>query len=91
MYIFFCRGLIHQTHLFEYINKLKGFLFFLCLYLVLLIYGFICPDLVRLNGLDSSVRILLLLGFFCRGLIHQTHLCKYINKLKGFGFSYVWI
>ncbi|MBA7547215.1 hypothetical protein ES705_39621 [subsurface metagenome] len=25
---FFCRGLIHQAHLYEYINKLNGFDFY---------------------------------------------------------------
>jgi|GEM_PF-6469182 len=29
-------------------------------------------------------------GFFCRGLIYQAHLLKYINNLKGFDLSYAW-
>jgi hypothetical protein len=66
-------------------------------------YGLFCWGLVRLNGFgfsyvciwfflytDLSVRILLLLGFLCRGLIYQAHLFEYINNLNGFGFSYVW-
>ena len=45
MYVFLCRGLIYQAHLFEYINELNGF------YLSYVCVLFICTDSSSVDGI----------------------------------------